>query len=62
MFTTGQLVFTIFFIIAFVTIIYFSYKKDKRLHAKQYGGSTKILIGFIFFLIILLLLKSWVKS
>ncbi|RNL82784.1 hypothetical protein ED312_16695 [Sinomicrobium pectinilyticum] len=62
MFTTGQLIFAIFFFIAFVMVIFFSYRKDKRLHARHYSGSIKILIGFILFLVILFVLKSWVKS
>ncbi|WP_461532322.1 hypothetical protein [Sinomicrobium sp.] len=61
MFTTGQLIFALFFLIAFVSVMFISYKKDKKLHLKQYRGSSKILIAFILFLAILLLLKSWVK-
>ncbi|MGS2763612.1 hypothetical protein [Sinomicrobium sp. M5D2P9] len=62
MFTTGQLIFAIFFFIAFVTVIFFSYRKDKKLHSRYYTGSIRILIGFILFLAILFLLKTWVKS
>ncbi|UGU17050.1 hypothetical protein LS482_04055 [Sinomicrobium kalidii] len=62
MFTTGQLIFTIFFFIAFALVVFFSYKKDKKLHARHYTGSIRILIGFILFLVILFLLKTWVRS
>ncbi|MBC9796209.1 hypothetical protein [Sinomicrobium weinanense] len=62
MFTTGQLIFALFFFVAFALVVFFSYRKDKKLHARHYTGSIKILIGFILFLIILLLLKGWIKS
>ncbi|RAV29861.1 hypothetical protein [Sinomicrobium soli] len=61
MFTTGQLIFALFFLVAFVAIIFISYKRDKKLHLRHYKGSGRVLIGFILFLVILLLLKSWVK-
>lgn len=34
MFSTGQLIFAALFFIAFVAIIAFSYRKDKKLHKK----------------------------
>jgi len=61
MFSTGQLIFVIFFVIAFVILITISYRKDKKIHQKHYKGSFWILIGFIFFIGILLALKLWLK-
>ncbi|HEY9184887.1 MAG TPA: hypothetical protein VIM94_06165 [Salegentibacter sp.] len=59
MFSTGQLVFAALFILAFVTIIIISYRKDTKLHKKYYKGSIYVLIGFIAFIILLFFLKSW---
>jgi len=43
MFSTGQLIFVIFFVIVFVGFIAYSYRKDAKLHKKQYKGSRWIL-------------------
>jgi hypothetical protein len=61
MFTTGRLIFVIFFVIAFVIFLVMSYRKDKKIHQKYYKGSFWILIGFIVFVGILLALKLWLK-
>jgi hypothetical protein len=61
MFSTGQWIFVIFFVIAFVIFLIISYKKDKKVHQKHYKGSFWILIGFITFVGILLALKLWLK-
>jgi uncharacterized membrane protein len=61
MFSTGQLIFTVLFVIAFVIFIFFSYKKDKALHKKQYKGSIWILVGFVAFIIFLFFLKGFLK-
>ena len=57
MFTPGQTIFAILFVIAFVIIIIFSYKKDKSIHLKQYKGSLWVLFGFLIFMAILLFIK-----
>lgn len=61
MFTTGQWVFAILFFIAFVIIIFFSYRKDKDLHKKQYKGSIYILIGFLLFIGLLFVIKYFLN-
>ncbi|OAB75793.1 hypothetical protein ULVI_15060 [Cochleicola gelatinilyticus] len=61
MFTTGQWYFALFFVIAFIAIMIFSYRKDKKLHKKQYKGSFWILIGFLVFVGLLLLAKYLLK-
>jgi len=38
MFSSGQLIFAGLFVIVFVAVIIFSYKKDKKLHLKNYKG------------------------
>lgn len=62
MFSTGQLIFAAFFFIAFVAIIILSYKKDKKLHRKNYKGVIQILVSFITFIIILFLIKHFLKN
>ncbi len=62
MFSTGQLVFAILFFVAFVTVLIFSYRKDKNLHKKYYKGSFWILIGFIVFVLLLLAIKTYLKD
>lgn len=58
MFSTGQLVFAGFFVIAFVIVMIFSYRKDIKLHQKYYKGSIYVLVGFIIFILLLFLIKS----
>lgn len=61
MFTTGQLVFAGFFIVAFVTAMIYAYGKDKALHNKFYKGNYKILLGFFVFIILLFLIKIFTR-
>jgi len=61
MFSTGQLIFAFLFVIAFIGIMILSYRKDKKLHNKQYKGSIWVLVGFIIFVIFLFFLKGWLK-
>jgi cytochrome bd-type quinol oxidase subunit 1 len=62
MFSTGQWIFAAFFVVAFVVLMLFSYKKDKVLHKKYYKGSFYILLGFLTFVLILFLMKFFLKS
>ncbi len=62
MFSSGQWAFVIFFVIAFVIVLFFSYRKDKVLHKKYYKGSIWVLIGFIVFVFLLVLFKNWLKQ
>jgi hypothetical protein len=62
MFTTGQLVFAIIVLVAFIFLMIYSYRGDKKLHRKQYKGSIWVLIGFIFFVGFLIALKTFLKS
>jgi cytochrome bd-type quinol oxidase subunit 1 len=62
MFTTGQLIFAIFFVIAFVIIMFYSYRKDKKLHKKYYKGSFWILLGFLIFVALLIAVKTYLKG
>ena len=62
MFSSGQWTFVIFFIIAFVIILFFSYRKDKALHKKYYKGSIWVLVSFIAFVFLLVVFKNWLKQ
>ncbi|MDA9907042.1 hypothetical protein N9D22_01505 [Flavobacteriaceae bacterium] len=62
MFSSGQWTFVIFFVITFVIVITLSYKKDKLLHKKHYKGSYWVLIGFVSFVVLLILLKNYLKQ
>ncbi len=62
MLTTGQFVFAVLFFIVFVIIMVYSYRGDKKLHKKQYKGSLWILVGFIAFIVFLLLVKTYLKN
>nr|WP_203293375.1 hypothetical protein [Luteirhabdus pelagi] len=62
MFSTGQLIFAALFVVAFVIIMIVMYRKDKKLHRKQYKGSVWILVGFIVFVLLLLAAKYFFKQ
>ena len=62
MFSTGQLIFAALFVIVFVAIIIFTYRKDKTLHKKNYKGVLWILISFVTFIIILFIIKYFLKN
>ena len=57
MFSFGQLIFGLCFFIAFVLIIYVSYKTDKKNQPTYFKGSYKILVGFMIAFSLLLLIK-----
>ncbi|MDC6390369.1 hypothetical protein PP182_16885 [Maribacter sp. PR1] len=62
MFSTGQIVFATLFAITFSIIIVLMYKKDLRLHQKNYKGVKWVGIFFIIFLIILFCIKYLLKN
>jgi len=62
MFTKGQLVFAIIFVIIFTVVIIDSYKKDVKFLKNTYKGVRWVLIGFIVFFSILVILKKLVNA
>ncbi len=62
MFSTGQLIFAIIFVIAFSIFMVVSYRKDIKLHQKNYKGSIWVLICFVVFIIVLFLIKYFLKN
>lgn len=62
MFTTGQWIFALIFFIGFVILMVFSYRKDIKLHKKQYKGSFWVLVGFLIFIALLVGAKYILKQ
>ncbi|RRQ49127.1 hypothetical protein DZC72_00380 [Maribacter algicola] len=62
MFSTGQIVFAILFAVTFFIITIFMYKKDLKLHQKNYKGVKWVGIFFILFIIILFCIKYLLKN
>lgn len=61
MFSTGQWIFAALFLITFVIIMVYSYRKDIVIHRKFYKGSYKVLIGFFIFIALLFVIKVFLK-
>lgn len=57
MFSTGQTIFAILFVVVFVGVIILSYRKDKKIHLDQFRGSIWVLLGFLLFMGILITIK-----
>lgn len=62
MFSTGQIIFAVVFILLFTLIMIFSYRKDKELHAKNYRGVKWVGIVFVIFVIFLFAIKYILKN
>ncbi len=62
MFSSGQLIFAILFVIVFIGVMIFSYRKDKSLHQKNYRGVKWIMVSFITFVVFLFLIKFFLKN
>lgn len=57
MFTPGQIVFALLFILVFVLVMVRMYRKDRPWLQKHYKGSGWVLLLFILFISLLLFLK-----
>lgn len=62
MFSTGQLIFAAFFVIAFTSITIYSYRKDLALHKLQFKGSYIVVLAFFLFIAFLFLIKLFLKK
>lgn len=62
MFSKGQLLFAMFFVISFVTLMILSYRKDLKNHKVHYKGSIKIFIAFVLTIGILFLIKFFTQN
>jgi len=61
MFSTGQLLFAIFFIVGFTILTVWSYRKDRAKNPVYFKGSFWVLIGFLVFIGLLLFMKRGVS-
>ena len=62
MFSNGQLLFAVFFVIAFSAVLIFTYKKDFKGHQVHYKGSFKILLTFLLAIAILFIIKYYTQA
>ncbi len=62
MFSKGQLIFAIFFVITFTIVIVISYRKDLKFLKNTYKGMRWVLLGFIIFFALLVILKKLVNA
>jgi uncharacterized membrane protein YedE/YeeE len=62
MFSTGQINFAVFFIIAFVITMITVYRKDLKVLKPFYKGTYWIFIGFLIFIGLLFLIKVLMKE
>lgn len=61
MFSTGQLIFAALFALVFFVVIIFQYRKDKKLHLRNYKGVKWVGAFFALFLAILFVIKYYIK-
>ncbi|MDA0201185.1 MAG: hypothetical protein O2878_05630 [Bacteroidetes bacterium] len=61
MFSKGQVLFAVFFIIAFVALMIFSYRGDAKSHNLHYRGSLKIFLVFLLIIFALFLIKFFTQ-
>ncbi|EKF54885.1 hypothetical protein I215_09958 [Galbibacter marinus] len=62
MFTQGQMIFAGIFAVVFIIVMIVSYRRDIKIHRKQYKGSLWILVGFLLFIAFLLVVKNLSKG
>ncbi|SDM96685.1 hypothetical protein SAMN04488514_11834 [Kriegella aquimaris] len=62
MFSKGQMIFAGLFVIVFAVAIFFTYRKDKKLHAKNYKGAVWVAVAFFIFIGILFFIKYALKN
>lgn len=62
MFSTGQWIFAGLFLIVFTFIIIKSYKKDRKLHQRNYKGVVWVGTVFVVFVILLFLIKQLLSN
>ena len=61
MFSKGQLIFGVTFFLVFIVIMFFSYRKDIAIHKIYYKGNYKVLLAFIVFILMLFVIKVFLK-
>lgn len=59
MFTQGQWIVAILFVVAFTVLMVYSYRKDSTLHKRHYKGAIWVLVGLIVFILLLFAIKLY---
>lgn len=62
MFSKGQTIFAILFVIIFIIAIFVMYRKDIYIHKQHYKGIKWILFGFLLFIAFLIAIKTVIKD
>ncbi len=62
MFSKGQLIFAVLFILVFAFVLVINYRKEKKLYFKSYKGVKWVGITFVLFIIILFIIKHFLKN
>jgi hypothetical protein len=62
MFTTGQTVFALLFLLVFVLVMVRMYRKDSAWQKRQYKGAGWVLIFFLGFVTLLVLMKYLLRQ
>jgi len=62
MFSSGQLIFAAFFVVAFTLIIVYSYRKDRKDQEEYFKGSFKIILFMMGLLFSLFLIKVYTQK
>ncbi|WP_159948901.1 hypothetical protein [Polaribacter septentrionalilitoris] len=60
-FTTGRIIFMIFFVIAFISLMIYSYRKDIKNHERYYKGAGKkvLIYGGLIVLVFMAIRFLW---
>jgi len=59
MFTTGRLIFTITFIIVFIVIMVYAYRKDLKINRRYFPKSYRIIAGIMVIISVLLFIVKF---
>jgi len=62
MFSTGQWLFAGLFLIVFILVLIRSYRKDQKLHQKNYKGVIWVGAAFVIFVILLFVIKYLLRD
>ncbi len=52
MFTQGRIIFVVVFVIAFLAMLFWSYRKEAKLNKIHFNKTYKIIIGLLLFLLL----------
>jgi len=61
MFSKGQIIFTVLFVLVFAVAIWYAYRSDRELHTKNYKGVKWVAVTFLLFIGTLFVLKYVLK-